>query len=492
MIESPTKYQIDILAEIRKGTRNVVIDAKAGCGKSTTAIRGILPVIPGTEKVLLACFGSRIQEEAVEKVAQTNGISCDLDVLTFHSLGNRAIRKVWGNVRLNNFREQNIAEKLGRFSRENHRSTICAIGGIAQKAKEVAPFATREDLEDIAERFDLYTNACQKEGFDLEDVLDWAEKVLKESKKKDGTISFADMIWLPLVLGFAKPTYDTIIIDECQDLNLSQILLAQKFLKIGGRTIIIGDPRQAIFAFRGADSKSIERLKFELPGAVELPLPETFRCGKAIVRLAQDIVPGFIAHESNEEGSITEVNLEEMLNQAKPGDAILSRKNAPLTSTCLKLWRKRVKAHIEGKDLGKNLCTMADVVTNKRPMKLAPFLEKLHAFASEQETRIGKKRNADQLIADLWDKVECMEVLSEGLDSVTELQARIKELFQDGDKVGRRGKVILSSIHRAKGLEFDRVFGLAWTLMDHSEEEENLRYVLITRAKQELTWVHKD
>lgn len=492
-----TPYQVAIQAATvaafdGTGPKNIIIEANAGCGKTTTEVKVVLPAIPAGKNVACFTFGSRINEEMVEKVAQVR-LSANVTVSTFHSAGNKLVRSQWGALKLNNYREQNIAERQG-WNRDTHRATIQAIGNTAQKVKEIFPFATRENLEEVAERFDFYTSNVAKEGVEFEQVIDAVERVLRDSKRKDGTMSFADMIWLPLVMGWAKPVFDAILVDECQDLNLSQILLAQKLLKVGGVTIIIGDPRQAIFGFRGADSKSIQRLREELgqTGPVaELSLPQTFRCGKAIVALAQTIVPGFIAHESNGEGLISEEDYTDMLETVKPGDAILSRKNAPLSGTCLKLWRKGVKAHIEGRDFGNALCGLIDTLTRKRVMLLAEFLPILSQYGSEQEERVAHKRNAEQLISDLWDKIECMEVLSEGLADTKELQARIKSLFQDTEKVGRSGRVILSSVHRAKGLEWNKVYGLEWTLMNHSEEEENLKYVMITRAKDHLVWVNK-
>lgn len=492
-----TGYQVKIKEAVSAaiggtGSKNIIIEANAGCGKTTTLVNVVLPLFLPTMKVLCATFGKRINDEMISKVAQASGIACSPFILTLHSVGNKIIAKNWGFQRMNNYREQNLAEKHLKYSRKEHRSTLIGIGNIAQRSKEMYPFATRENLEEIADLFDFYTPAIEKEGISLTEILDSVERVLELSKKRDGTISFADMIWLPLAMGWAKGEYDAVIIDECQDLNLSQIILAQKVLKVGGITIIIGDSRQAIFAFRGADSKSIQRLRDELPGAVELKLPETFRCGKVIVELAKEIVPTFIAHESNHEGTISEMLYQDIFKSVKPGDAILSRKNAPLAGTCLKLWLDGVKAQIEGRDFGKGITNLIDTLTKKRNTLLGKFLETLDAYARETETRLAKKRGGDQLISDLWDKVECLEILSDGLGDTDELKKRVEGLFKDTDKTGRRGMVTLSSVHRAKGLEWDRVFGLAYTLMDHSEEEHNLRYVMITRAKHDLILVGKD
>jgi len=87
---------------------------------------------------------------------------------------------------------------------------------------------------------------------------------------------------------------------------------------------------------------------------------------------------------------------------------------------------------------------------------------------------------------------------------VDEVIRRIDELFSK-----ETGKVCLSTVHRAKGLEWDRVFFLDehlvpsyWTLRAlkkdperfewMAQEEQNIRYVAVTRAKNELIYVNSE
>ena len=66
---------------------------------------------------------------------------------------------------------------------------------------------------------------------------------------------------------------------------------------------VIGDDKQAIYGFCGADSGSLFRLKDELDAKV-LHLTKTFRCGKAIVEEAKQFVPDFQAAQTNCDGVI--------------------------------------------------------------------------------------------------------------------------------------------------------------------------------------------
>lgn len=76
--------------------------------------------------------------------------------------------------------------------------------------------------------------------------------------------------------------------------------------------------------------------------------------------------------------------------------------------------------------------------------------------------------------------------LMAGAATVDELCRRCDELFSDD---AERGAVMCSSVHKAKGLEAERVYLLEGTFRSTSVEENNLRYVAITRAKSTLAWV---
>lgn len=86
--------------------------------------------------------------------------------------------------------------------------------------------------------------------------------------------------------------------------------------------------------------------------------------------------------------------------------------------------------------------------------------------------------------------------VAEGASSVGEIKERIKNLFQDSEN-SRTPAVILSSVHKAKGLEWNKVLLLTWTFNKKapgadkpSLEEQNIYYVGLTRSKDTLVMVH--
>jgi superfamily I DNA/RNA helicase len=78
-----------------------------------------------------------------------------------------------------------------------------------------------------------------------------------------------------------------------------------------------------------------------------------------------------------------------------------------------------------------------------------------------------------------------------GMDAATvsDIRNKVQMLFTD-DGLGDASVVTCSSIHRAKGLEADKVFILWDTLRRDSMEEQNLEYVAVTRAKETLVKVY--
>jgi superfamily I DNA/RNA helicase len=128
------------------------------------------------------------------------------------------------------------------------------------------------------------------EGWTVEVVADIAMKAMDYACEKDGTLDFDDMIFVPLRNGWVRAKYELVIIDEAQDMNASQLMLAMKVCKKGGRIAVVGDDRQAIYGFRGADSNSLDRLKGELV-AHELGLTITYRCPKTVVAAAPGSCP---------------------------------------------------------------------------------------------------------------------------------------------------------------------------------------------------------
>jgi superfamily I DNA/RNA helicase len=264
----------------------------------------------------------------------------------------------------------------------------------------------------------------------------------------------------------------------------AQLALATRACKRTGRICIVGDDRQAIYAFRGADSGSLDRLKGELEAA-EMGLTTTYRCSKSIVALAAKLVPDYKAASGASEGTIGTINTDAMMALAKEGDFIISRKNAPLVGVCMALLKKGVRARIKGRDIGKGVIAL---IRRLKPDSVVDLGIKMGEWQAQELERVGalSEDAAADRITFVQDQFLLVMALMEGASTVGELEGRINDLFSDDAELRA---VMCSTVHKAKGLEADRVFLLEGTFRRGSPEDDNIKYVAITRAKTALSWV---
>ncbi len=243
----------------------------------------------------------------------------------------------------------------------------------------------------------------------------------------------------------------------------------------------MGDDRQAIYAFRGADAKAIDNVVASLSAKV-LPLSVTYRCATAIVDVAKTIVQDYEAAPNAAAGEVLNVTREQIKTLAKPGDFVISRKNAPLMGLCLAFLAAGVPATIAGRDIGANLLSLID---KSRASALPALAAWLDSWKETELNRLAKRKSPNPAAIDaVSDRVECINALCEGATSVAEVRAKIGSLFSDKDDATR---IVLTTVHKSKGLERDRAFVLADTFQVQRDiEEANLWYVAVTRARKSL------
>lgn len=468
---------------------DLILRARAGCGKTTTiveAARRYAEANPG-HAVMICAFNKRIAEELVGRLTGT-----DVTVKTLHALGFAAVLKFWNGVRV----------ASGSTRADNLTQAVCGsrvpdavkklVSKLHTKGREITPHATTgAELYDLAVTFECQPDeAWEAEGFTTERVCDWAVQAMElaAAKKPAEGIDFADMIFLPVRNGWLSKKFDMVFVDEAQDMTVAQLEIARGICR--GRIAVVGDDRQAIYGFRGADSESLDRLKLEL-NAEELGLTTTYRCGRSIVELASTLVPDFTAAPTNPEGSITTIHMSKIADAVDHGDFVLSRLNAPLVSLAMGLLRNGKRARVAGRDIGAGLKVLVRKLAKGRAAESIPeFIERVRSWSDREVARYTAADRADK-IDQVLDQADMLISLTENAKSVRDLEGRIEALFTD-DGLGQAGIITCSSVHRSKGLEADRVFILADTLRDNSQEERNIRYVAITRAKSSLVFVRKE
>lgn len=287
---------------------------------------------------------------------------------------------------------------------------------------------------------------------------------------------------------------NNILVHNCQDLSKCQRELMLRTLKPMGYFIAVGDPSQSIYGFSGSSIDSFDQMA-NLPNTMQLPLSICYRCDKKIVELAKEYVPEIESRENAQDG---EVNQEATLNEVKEGDLIMCRNTFPLVVLCMKYLASGKKAFVVGKDISENLINLIKPYEKRG-------INAMHKGLKEETKKIGKKIMIKDGIkeSELTDhptyqtfveKIQAIEAIGTNCKTVGEIIEKIKSIFQDKDSEGIR----LSTVHKAKGLESDRVFIIHRELMPAPyarkikwmlQQEHNLTYVAITRAKHYLGYI---
>lgn len=365
---------------------------------------------------------------------------------------------------------------------------------LASTIKKAASYLRAQCITEVEEAEEaLFAMEIDAAPFATDNELaQMALRAIHASEKMIGIVDFDDQVTLPVTLGLStKHPYDNVIIDEAQDLNEAQLRLCLRVAGNDGRIIVIGDPKQAIYIFRGADggtyNRIVERLK-----ARRLMLTVTYRCAKAIVREANRFVPDLVAAPGAPEGSVTRITFDQMRKLLKPGDFVLSRTNAALVDQCTAAIRAGIRSNIQGRDLGQSLAALVRKADANDVEELTEWIEAWQVRETE------KRQKKDQDTRPVIDRAQCVIAFTFGCRSVAEVLRAIATMFED---VKDADRVVFSTTHRAKGLERERVFVLASTYLKPrpvrdpdtgivefmvSEEERNLYYVAVTRAKTAL------
>lgn len=515
----PSTFQNNIFEFIQHGTGNAVISAVAGSGKTTTLIHA-LKLIPTDKSILFLAFNKSISNELKERVPETNNIH----VKTVHGFGYNTI-KLNNDVEIDNHKYRKLFRDVVDSYTTKNKKLLDKYKFKREQLDDVSKMFSSLKLEEINynDFVSNVINLCNLGRLHLINIETKVAGVLELNKlseihsipNEDGessvawylirlgvhysnVVDFTDMVSLPNILNLPTETYDYVFIDECQDLNTCQRLLMEKSIKPEtGRFIAVGDPKQAIYAFAGADYESYKKL-CNIPNTIQLPLSVTYRCSPLIVdrvrHINQDIEPL--------EGSDLGVVLDDFsYKNVKDGDMVLCRQTFPVVSLCIKYITEGRKAYIIGSDISLSLITMINNCQRKtEEFTMENVFSRLYDEKSKMIDKIvtnhklsrGEAETHSQVIM-FNEKIQVIEALSDGLKNPNDVISKIHTIFSDTKKVG----ICLSNIHKSKGLESERVFILQPELMPSKyakldwqiEQENNLMYVAYTRAKTTLGFI---
>lgn len=484
-------YQTNIFDNVLNTTSNIAVKAVAGSGKTTTLVEIINNLVG---KTLFCAFNKHIAVELQNRIGDI------ADAKTLHSAGMMLLSKV-RRVKVDNNKYYGIIKKIS--SPYFHKSNLFLASKVIKKilGMTMKTLTQPEDFEQMLMTYSFFSEILElskKIKVNPDDLVKTIKAIVYQCMEEGikefeelGTIDYDDMIYIPVIKELAG-NYKNCLIDEAQDLNASQMQLALNLSK--QRIISVADPRQSIMGFTGALPDSYDRI-ISNTNAKILPLSVCYRCPTSHIELAQEIVPEIEPAPNAIKGEIHKIKTEEVLNLAQFGDLIICRRNAPLISLALRFIAKRRQARVRGRDFGSDLISLAETV-NEYDTILGPFreamIEKLGFYKQDKMQILAKYENPESAMESLTDRCECIYTIIESSksDDIKSLTQEINNLFDDDQSA-----IYLSSVHRAKGLEANNVFVVDYNKIRikykrqsewQAQQEANLEYVALTRAKQKL------
>jgi len=513
----PTDQQQAAIAAARNSTDSILLEAYAGAAKTTTLTMMAKEIkIPA----LALAFNVSIKKELAGKFPP------NFSVQTMNGLGYASLMRAMPSV---NFTVDAHGKKLGKIIREVLKDFKVDLGAEQYESirdvvrqcmiQGLVPQEFEQARSLLADTEDNWLALMENSGVGEND-FPMVEELCREILTRDidqalkGFVSFDDQIYVSTLVAGRFPQFPAILGDEIQDFSPLNHAMLVKAVRPDGRLLMVGDKRQSIYAFRGADTNSIAKIKALRSKWIELPLTITFRCPKTVVKRQQFHAPGFQAGPNNRDGLFVKLpiykglapdteepekwnwfNVEAVTPQGA-SVAVLCRNNAPILKLAFKLLAKRKSIKILGREIGRGIIALTKQLA---PRDATPKLElaSLVALWEEREKALALANDQSEKMDMIEDKAECVRaVLSyETVNDAGDCRRELNFLFSREE-----GAITLSSIHKAKGLEWDVVLLLdpwrmpsKWArerakLGDDTElqQEMNLKYVAETRTKDVL------
>lgn len=465
-----TEEQEHIIEAATSSDNNIMMNALAGCGKTSTL--EMIEQSVKTRPILYLCFNKKNAEEAEDRLLSTT------TVRTFNSLGHRVWSKACAKNQLSLPKNKcgDILRELIKAAPKQTQSAIWSVfwdvlNGVARaKALGYVPEGKYPNAKRLITQGRFHAS-LEEEPDDL--VADLIDAVLSTSIKQayEGTIDYNDQIYMPALFGGTCPQFPLVLVDEYQDLNpVNHALLAKLAKK---RLIGVGDPNQSIYAFRGAKVRGMVEAT-ESYAMESLDLSVSFRCPSAIVSHVLWHVPKFKWIKSG--GSVS------LPSHLLPVDipdngVVICRNNAPLFGLALRLLSVGRSVSVAGSDIGPKLVALMKKLGSEEMTRA----QTLSAIADWEAEKLDK----DSTTAS--DLAACMRVFAEHGSDLGQAIRYAEHVLQ------QKGKIRLMTGHKSKGLEFDHVIHLdPWLVRSGhrgaqpTDQDKNLDYVISTRSKDKL------
>lgn len=316
-------------------------------------------------------------------------------------------------------------------------------------------------------------------------------KHLEAYKRDRGIYDFTD------ILDHVREPLDVdlMIVDEAQDLTPNQWALARRLGARAKTILLAGDDDQAIYGFSGADARPLMTIRGN-----RIILPRSHRLPRAIKNLADRIssniksreAKSFVSREAK--GYVTWVREPEDVDLSHGSWLLLCRNRSQLPRLEELARRQNVVYHCDrqwSNDIPSIKAVVAyerirkgKAITDAEARNVQHFLPKL-----EIPPGIDVFHDWSQLIWPFPDRPTWIEALQ----MTTDDREYIRGLRRRNEPLTSKGRVVISTVHGAKGGEADNVLLLtdlsgrvAKNSLQHPDDEWRVAYVGVSRAKEQL------
>lgn len=453
-------------------------------GKTFTLCK-LAEMTPPIKSSIFLAFNKSIAEELGQRLPRT------VKAQTLHSCALSSLCKAFSlNFSLSDSKNFNLAKEKMEFKGVHPKR----IPGIIMKVCRLYDLMrfnlVPDDIEAIIALGERYGEDADEELAKRAIELRMLNKRIADNYFLKGgggklPMDFTDMLYYATQYVHKEDfkQYNVVMVDEIQDLSPLQYQLIKMLKTPRGRLVGVGDEKQAIYGFQGSNLDTLNAIK-NAPNTVTLPLSITYRCARDIVDEACKVFPdGIVAAPGAVKGFVGDGTFKD----AQEGDFILCRNNAPLVDAFITLLRQGKKCTILGKEFGDELVSLIDSVEDVWGLE-----QVLENMISKLQKKGVKSPTKCEAYDKLNEKVNVLLSLYEYFGDLETVRSRIYDIFVENASRG----ITLSTIHKSKGLEADRIFFLQPELLPSKYAttelalyaEKCLQFVAITRARKSLIY----
>ena len=277
----------------------LLVLAGAGSGKTRVLTARVCHLIQefgiSPKKILTVTFTNKAAGEMRERITKLLGSEpIGMWVGTFHAMGARLLRRHadrlgWDrsfsifdsdqSLRL----IKSVQEELGLdLKRWNPKAIRAEISNSKNRLEDDKMFQQKDQgdselfIQTVGQVFSAYQRALQAQNaFDFDDLLMKPVELLQNHRD---------------LLEHYRGRFSFILVDEYQDTNRAQFRFVELLARAHGNLMVVGDPDQSIYAWRGADVRNILDFETAFPSARVVPLEINYRSRESILSAANAVI----------------------------------------------------------------------------------------------------------------------------------------------------------------------------------------------------------